>query len=332
MSHFHLFNSKFAHAQDIWVIKVHDHEQRFAFWFQLNRIQTNNSDEQFVFSASYFNALNPAKENRQLSQRFPSSRCTFHFSEGEGFRFSSEAISMSDHSCSGSISTFHDVMKWNIQWFADPDTQFQYFSPRSFYQRKHPRLKFFTPNPLLRAEGKISVGELDINLNNVPGIQSHLWGDPKMNELTWLQCNAFEETDFAELEAVSFRPFRRFPVNPVLSVLRLNLFQQQFIFNSPSDMLQVQSRHNNRTYLLAAETENIRIQLQLRYQEEFLSYQIYPGMNMAYTGIAGMQIVFSEKYNREWVTQQKLTSQNGADFLFTSAQNDSSLNPSLSLQ
>jgi len=331
MSHFSLYNQNGNYSQDIWILKVHDTEKRFAFWFQLSHIISKKGSPQIVFSVSYFNALNPEKENRLLTQRFNPEQCSLQFTGENGLIFQSDSVVMTEHNSKGTLSTFHDTIKWNLDWFADPDTSFRYFPSDRFYRYSVPAVKMFTPNPLLRIDGKISVGELDISLESTPGVQSHVWGDSLPKRFTWLQCNAFEETDFAEIEAFTFTPFSRFPVNPNLSILRMNLFQEQHTFNTVSDMFKLNASTGDNSYILAAESDSLRIQLQSRYETDFLMVQNLSGSHLAYTGIAGMQVSVSEKKGETWSVSQKLTSQSGANLMLHTSNQNLKDNPLLSL-
>ncbi|MBD3274901.1 MAG: hypothetical protein GF372_06290 [Candidatus Marinimicrobia bacterium] len=331
MDHFSLYNQADNYSQDIWILKVHDAEQRFAFWFQITSFLSEKGSQEIVFSVSYFNALNPEKENRLLTQRYNPEQCTFEFTAENGLRFESDSIVMTEHNSKGTLSTFHDTIKWNVNWFADPDTSFRYFSSKSFYRYANPAAKLYTPNPLLRIDGKISVGELDISLDSAPGIQSHVWGDSIQDNFIWLQCNAFEETDFAEIEALTFTPFNSFPLNPKLSVLRINLFQEQHIFNRVTDMFKLNSSTGDNAYMLAAESDNLRIQLQSRYESEFLMVQNLSNRHFAYTGIAGMQVMVSEKAGKSWSVSQKLTSQSGANLMLPANNTHPEDSPTLKL-
>lgn len=331
MSHFSLFNQNSHYSQNIWILKIHDAEQRFAFWFQLSQVRTEKDSSQIVFSVSYFNALNPEKENRLLTQRFNTEQCSLQFTGENGLLFESDSIVMTEHNSKGTLSTFHDTIKWNLDWFADPDISFRYYPSDSFYRYSIPTLKFYTPNPLLRIDGKISVGELDIPLESAPGVQSHFWGYSSPEKLVWLQCNAFEETDFAEIEALTFTPFGRFPLNPGISVMRMNLFQEQQMFNTVTDMFKLNAGISENAYLLAAESESLRIQLQVRYETDFLMAQDLSGAHFLYTGIAGMQVIVSERRGNSWSVFQKLTSQSGANLMLRSKNRHLEDKPLLSL-
>ena len=331
MTHYSLYNQNSNYSQDIWILKVHDVEKRFAFWFQLSHLSPKKGSDQIVFSVSYFNALNPEKENRLLTQRFKPEQCSLEYSGENGLMFESDSIVMTEHNSKGTLSTFHDIIKWNVDWFADPDTSFRYFPSDRFYRYSIPPMKMYTPNPLLRIDGKISVGELDIPLESAPGVQSHFWGNALPEKFVWLQCNAFEETDFAEIEALTFTPFSSFPLNPKLSVLRMNLFQEQHVFNTVTDMFKLNSNTGNNAYMLAAESDNLRIQLQSRYESDFLMMQNLSDGHLAYTGIAGTQVTVSEKIGKSWSVSQKLTSQSGANLMLRGNSQNLEDRPLLSL-
>lgn len=56
--------------------------------------------------------------------------------------------------------------------------------------------------------GTYSVDGQTYTIDNAPGLQKHLWGDKRVEELFWLYCPAFEEDSSARIEVTSVRPSR----------------------------------------------------------------------------------------------------------------------------
>lgn len=57
--------------------------------------------------------------------------------------------------------------------------------------------------------GTYSVDGKTYELQNAPGLQKHLWGNKRVEELFWLYCSQFDEDPSARIEVTSVRPSRQ---------------------------------------------------------------------------------------------------------------------------
>jgi len=93
------------------------------------------------------------------------------------------------------------------------------FVPALREARRMPRLFHHLPLPThvahanseIACSGLVRVDGVERALGGAPGVQKHLWGTRRVEELFWLYCPRFEEDAAACLEATAVRPRRRLP-------------------------------------------------------------------------------------------------------------------------
>jgi hypothetical protein len=106
----------------------------------------------------------------------------------------------------------HEIA-WDLRW-----------TPALSAARRGPRLLEHVPLPThvahagpdLACSGWVAVDGVRRSLEGAPGIQKHIWGTRRVEELGWLYCPRFEGDSGARLEATAVRP-RRGRANPWLT-------------------------------------------------------------------------------------------------------------------
>jgi hypothetical protein len=129
------------------------------------------------------------------------------------------AAELSDDAARGSIATGGHSIAWDLR-----------FPPSDGEVRRLPRVLHHLPLPTrvahandrLSCTGTVTVDGTTHRLDHAPGVQKHLWGTRRVEELYWLYCPAFAEDSAARLEATAVRLHRRVlgrPAPPVTSIV-----------------------------------------------------------------------------------------------------------------
>ena len=305
---------------EIWELCLHDTERQFAWRIQY--IQEHNGPDIIGrVELAYFNRYNPSKENRVFQQAFNQD----HFKITKmPFEFRAGKNVISEELSQGRLSTFEETVRWKLDWFHDPEAGISPWPYKSWYRWKYPPLKIVVPQPRLRINGKISVGALDFELNEVSGHQTHLWGTRYPKEILRLHCTAFEETDYAVLNAITMTTRLGLVPLPAFTAIQLELYGEMFFFNTTSSLLRNASRFEENRWLLAAENKTKRLQIEVQFDENAMAPF---GPNTQFTGIASVQVWQSEKSGGEWRQLKKLTCRDAADLEIHRTSTGNSLSP-----
>jgi hypothetical protein len=113
---------------------------------------------------------------------------------------------LSNGVCRGTVTENNHSISWDLQF--DPN---QAPKERSSMILDH-RLPL--PTHVIHAHedtkfrGTYSVDGTTYSLEQAPGLQKHLWGKKRVEELFWLYCSQFQEDPSARIEVTSVRPSR----------------------------------------------------------------------------------------------------------------------------
>lgn len=306
------YNSGF----EFWQMQVNDQERQFGWRIRLTVRHFNETDSKAQVQFAYFNRYNPEKENRLVTQEFGADHFEIQGGEDEPVEFRAGNIVLTDDYSQGVLSTFEETVRWKLAWFNDPDSAFQHWPAERFYRWKHPQTKMLTPVPRSMIDGKISIGALDVDLEDAYGHLSHWWGTELPEEWYWAHCTAFEETDFASLEMYEVRLKSWLPK---LTIIQLELFGELFAFNSLRQMIRNASDPDEHSWIVAAESDTHRLQVELQYDSEsFMNAESSTPDDerrfVQFTGIASVQVLLSERIAGEWHLHKKLTCRDAAAY------------------
>jgi|GEM_PF-3372764 len=301
---------------EFWQLQINDPEHQFGWRIRLTVTHAKDTPSGAEVQFAYFNRYNPDNENRRVSQEFDPEHFEIRGNRDEPFEFRAGNIVLTGESCQGILSTFEETIRWKLAWFNDPDSQFRHWPNRRFYRWKYPRTKMLTPVPRSMIGGKISVGALDVGLEEAYGHMAHWWGRRYPERWHWAHCTAFEETDFASLEMYEIRLNHWLPK---FTLVQLELFGELFEFNSLRQAIRNASEPGPESWMVAAESETHRLQVELQTRaESFIKSDTAlfsePGKYVKFTGIASMQVLLSEWLENEWHVHKKLTCRDAAAY------------------
>ncbi|MFP2924643.1 hypothetical protein ACLESO_05385 [Pyxidicoccus sp. 3LG] len=84
--------------------------------------------------------------------------------------------------------------------------------------------------------GTVTVDGQRYDVRGAPGLQKHLWGHRRLEELTWLYVPRFREDSDARLEALSVRP-KQTALGPRLTPIYLRTARQEHTFHEVPGLL-----------------------------------------------------------------------------------------------
>lgn len=130
--------------------------------------------------------------------------------------------------CQGQVASGGHAIAWDLRFTCEG----------SLPVRREPRGAALLPLPTrvahvhddLAFDGTVTVDGERIAVKGAPGLQKHLWGHRRLEELTWLYCPRFREDPTARLETMAVRAKRK-RGHPRLSPVFLRTRDAQHTFH-----------------------------------------------------------------------------------------------------
>lgn len=154
-------------------------------------------------------------------------------------------------------------LTWDLKFDSQDPPLFHF--PYSFlYKHEFPRTKVVAPHVNARFSGKLSVDGKEINLEQAPGQQEHLWGTKHAFRYTWGHCNSFTEDPLAVWEGLDAQ-IRLGPVTcPRLKLFYLKSQSGEYLFNSPLKLIRNHSSCGLGFWDFMAQDRHVRLVGRLR--------------------------------------------------------------------
>jgi len=121
-------------------------------------------------------------------------------------------------------------LSWDLAWKGD--APILYFLPHALYEAKLPKAKSVVAWPQARFDGKMIVGEREVEVAGWPGSQNHNWGSKHTDTYAWGQVVGFDgapDTFFEAITAqVKLGPFK----TPWLTVIAVRHEGKEYLLNT----------------------------------------------------------------------------------------------------
>ncbi len=219
---------------EIWFVCVLDPGGERAWWFRYTRFTPAPGapgEPRAMLWAAAFDAASPTpalglKAIHPLSHlvEAPSGRFGIRLGDAE----------LAPGRCNGHVESGGHAITWDLR-----------FTPEAGQAvRRTPRGADLLPLPTqvahsqddMRFTGTVTVDGHRYEVQGAPGLQKHLWGHRRLEELTWLYVPRFQEDPEARLEALSVRP-RRSVLSPRLTPIYLRTGQAEHAFHEAPGLL-----------------------------------------------------------------------------------------------
>ncbi|MBI1909338.1 MAG: hypothetical protein HYS22_04130 [Deltaproteobacteria bacterium] len=208
--------------------ELRDPEKRFAF---LGRYTLTSEKEAPVGSVwGVFFDLRGLK-NTVLQNDFPLHKV---MREQDFFFLQIGGSAIFHNGCRASLKEKGQEMEWDLSW--EPCEEGFLPLPRLLYSLPFPRTKILTPNPLLRFNGRLRLGNETFTLSNAVGQQSHAWGNEPHPSYLWGFANQFDNNEALFEIAATPAPLQRKEA-PLLTAMVLRIGHEDYRFNLPHHWL-----------------------------------------------------------------------------------------------
>jgi len=161
--------------------------------------------------------------------------------------------------CRGSVVSPERRVTWDLRFAPSPAHG---RSPWLFSPRLPLPTRVFHAHEGLSVFGTITVDGRETALSGAPGLQKHLWGTRRVEELFWVYCPRFGEDPAARIEATSVRVSQKLPfgfASPAVSPVWLETSAGPFDLFSPLQLIQNEVRFSRPGELSVRASTNARM-------------------------------------------------------------------------
>jgi hypothetical protein len=188
---------------EIWFLVVFDPGGGRAWWFRYTTFAPAQGEGRATVWAAVFDiaAPQPVRAGKTILpvEAYRSESSRFDIRIGSG--------ALTNGACRGDVDAGGHRIAWELR-----------FTPAAYAVRRAPRLLDYLPLPTqvshanadVSFAGWVSVDGARHELSGARGVQKHIWGTRRVEELFWLYCPRFAEDADARLEATAVRARRRF--------------------------------------------------------------------------------------------------------------------------
>ena len=244
---------------EVYYLKFNDVKRHRAYWLRYTLLAPVRAKDRPVAEvwAIAFDATDPAR-NYAHKRTLPIEALEFGVNR---FFFDIDGQRLVHDGCSGQLGGGDDRIAWDITFEPDPLPTFRHFPGKAMYRTGLPKTKVLAPNLNMKVSGVVTAFGETMVLKNVPGHQAHIWGTKHANHWAWANCNMFEGSDspavFEALSAqVSFGPL----TVPHLTLCALRRGTEEYLFNTPADLLRTDSDYDLKQWRLVARHDDLRLE------------------------------------------------------------------------
>lgn len=236
---------------EVWFLKCHLNEGENALWVRYVLKNPGQGEGQLQVWAIWFDQ---EQAPVQWVETFPLS----YLRVSQKFFFIQIGKSWLRHnSVYGSLANVNGAISWELDY--EPQPTPVHMLPPWLRSAPLPRTKACTPHPDLICFGTVTINEQIHRVQEVPGMQGHLWGSRHADNWLWGHCNAFDQDPSAVLEVLS-SCLRMGPVNlPRMSSVYLRFGEHVFLLNQPLQLLQSKITHQADGWSFVVQRKDWRI-------------------------------------------------------------------------
>jgi hypothetical protein len=200
---------------EIWFLVVFAPASQRAWWFRYTTFSSLRGECRATLWAAAFDAhaREPAIAVKSI---LPIAR----YDAGSPFAVRIGEAVLTNETARGAVTSPTHTIAWDMR-----------FPPSAGEVRRLPWLLHHLPLPTrvahandgLSCTGTVTVDGVTHALADAPGVQKHIWGTRRVDELYWVYCRSFEEDREARLEATAARLRRQLAGRPAPHVTSLAL-------------------------------------------------------------------------------------------------------------
>ncbi len=193
---------------EIWFLVVFAPAAQRAWWLRYTTFTSRQGDGRATLWAAAFDAHAP-EPAIAVKSILPIAR--YDAGSAERFAIRIGDAELTSETARGAVESGVHTIAWDLR-----------FPPSDGEVRRLPWLLHHLPLPTrvahandhLACTGTVTVDGVTHTLADAPGVQKHIWGTRRVEELFWLYCPSFEEDPGARLEATAVRLRRQLAGRP----------------------------------------------------------------------------------------------------------------------
>jgi hypothetical protein len=191
---------------EIWFLVIFIPGQKRAIWLRYSLFSPapgQPGQPRSVLWAAIFNA-NASEPSLALKRILPIDAYTPRTDGSFGIRIGDGEFATGV--CRGTIQDQGNSIAWDFQFDPNADE----IDRSSIVMSHHLPL----PTRVIHAHegakfrGSYSIDGTTFSIQDAPGLQKHLWGEKRLEELFWIYCSQFQQDPSARVEATGVRPSR----------------------------------------------------------------------------------------------------------------------------
>ncbi len=157
----------------------------------------------------------------------------------------------------GSASSGSDAIYWDLKYTGSDPPLFLF--PTNLYDRRLPRAKALVGLPLAIFNGRITVNDQEMAVNDWVGSQNHNWGSQHTDHYAWGQIAGFDNHADSFFELATAR-IRIGPLwTPFMTLMVLRHKGREFCLNSIRQSLKAEGSFEYFTWRFSSEDETVAI-------------------------------------------------------------------------
>ncbi|MBI3653661.1 MAG: hypothetical protein HY231_21730 [Acidobacteria bacterium] len=204
---------------EVWFLTLNQRAHQRGFWFRYTLEAPHPEQAQLPpraeLWATVFDRTSP-EQNFGIVCDYP---VPAFGSEQSHFRLRiAEALLTSDQA-RGAVANRDHRISWDLR-FTPNATTYRHV-PRALGTLMRPSSFVCSPNLDTRFTGVVTIDGRELELENEPGCQAHLWGSKHVDEWVWVHANAFEHHEGTVFEGLGARQRRAGTTLPPVQSLLL---------------------------------------------------------------------------------------------------------------
>ena len=217
---------------EVYYLKWNDLKSRTAGWirYTLTVPLPQVCDPYCELWGMHFDSAEP-KNSFAVKNRFPIQSLRW---DKDRFLVQIESAELRQNSCRAAVSNPDKnlALSWDLT-FDSPGPTLYYFPGDFFYGKYGPKTKSLVPHLDARFQGSIVANGRKIQLDQVPGLQNHLWGTEHAWRWAWGHCNTFSEDPAVVFDAVDSQIMLGPWVSPHMKFFYLKFQGREYCLNHP---------------------------------------------------------------------------------------------------
>lgn len=189
---------------EIWFVVLFDPASRRAWWLRYSTFAPRTGAPRATLWAAAFDG----RSGRSIAGKQIVPIAQYDAGRGDGFGIKLDTAALGHGMCRGELDAGGHRLAWNLNF--TPAAQTAARGPQ-WLERIPAPTHVAHANSEILFDGWVALDNEQTALRGAPGLQKHIWGTRRVEELFWIYCPRFLESPDAAFEASSVRVRRGRP-------------------------------------------------------------------------------------------------------------------------